>query len=215
MWRSRAGVGTLLPVVLVVSVAMGGACHRAPSSKRDVRAALPLSETLRRSGTNAWRTKPFTQAGVSADVPADPCWVDGSKWGLYIHLHAVPPPPGVLDDQYCMLRIRLERMTRAQYEERQEFLRGVRTDPEYRKWVAERHDVISKLDEGEYTYYRYDVECSNGDIVRTRTEVHNVFEDGVSIYAEEDDAMVRRVLESVRCLDRPAPQVREPASPDD
>ena len=78
-------------------------------------------------------------------------------------------------------------------------LRKDRQRSAVREWNFRRHSSISTFDNGQYTYYRYDLDCPNGDVITTLTNVTNVFQAGKSLYGDADDRIVRRILSSIRC----------------
>src|SRR5438552_1580731 len=168
---------------------------------------IPVTKLLRRSSTAKWETKRATATGVQVDVPTDLCgFLDDAALGAVIRLHTLPPPPGVLDDKRCLLEMKIERMKKDVFERERasDSLKTATNDPNaaYWTWNLHRHNAISRFDDPKYAYYRYDLDCPAGDVVWTRTSVMKVYEGGVSLYDQEDDAIVRRILGALRCIER-------------
>lgn len=171
---------------------------------------------LRRTDTSKWETRASHTSGVKVEVPtglsdlqfsedraadsalALPGWAKG--W-LAISLHPTAPPVGVLDDTTFLITIRLKRMSKADFELHYESrLDALPSAERYRRWYVARHETIDRYDEGGLTHYRHDLRCVDDEVVFAEVEVRNVYEDGRSLYVAEDDAIVRRILSSVRCL---------------
>jgi len=196
---------TLLFVGLITLVNVD--CGRDPISNRQ-RDAIPVTELLQRTQTNRWETKRSTELGVQVEVPAHVCgFAENSTLGMIIELHTVPPPAGVVDDKRCLLQIKVERLLRNDFESRRasDPILTKKTDPDYelRRWEYRRHDSISRFDVDRFTFYRYDLDCSNGDVVWALGSITNVYDGGVSLYGKEDEAIVRRIIGSLQCLDLP------------
>ena len=191
--RGRVGVkGSLL---LLVSVLLVIACD----GQR-----VQVTQVLRRSATQTWQVKHSQAVGVQVEVPADICgYAEAPNIGLAIQLHTVPAPRFVLDDKKCLMDIKIERKKKDDFEREIALPVGRRKDDADWKWLYARHDSIDRRQQGLYTVYRYDFDCRGGDVVTTLTNVTNVYERGTSLYEKEDDAIVRRILGSLRCLDVP------------
>ena len=210
--KDRAKVGILTAFTLLCCVAVWLSCRRDAFVGKDV----PATELLRRSAIASWQTKRSLSSGIEIDVPTDLCgFFDEPSLGLQIELHTLPPPAGVLDDKKCLLQIQIERMSKEKFQrQRASDPAGHTGDPpKSRSWTYSRHDSVSRFDDGQYTYYRYDVGCPNTDVVSSLATVRNIFDHGVSLYEKEDDSTVRRILGSLRCLDAPARRTEAGALP--
>jgi hypothetical protein len=163
-----------------------------------------VTKLLRRSSTASWQTRQAKSTGLQVEVPTDLCrFAEDPGVGVVIKLHTVPPAFGTLDDKKCLIEIDVECMKKDDFQSERATTLGQIDNAQHRKyadWAYQRHDSISRFDEGSYTYYRYDIDCPNGDAVWTRTSVTNVYERGVSLYETEDDAIARRILGSLRAL---------------
>lgn len=165
---------------------------------------ISLKARLHRSGAGVWETRRSPTSGIEVAVPRDLCgFVDEPTLGVTISLHTVHRQRGVLDDKKCLMQIEIERMNQQRFDkERGPAALSIEDDhpkAKYWRWDLQRHHMISRFDEREFTYYRYDVECSDGDLLTARATVANVYEGNVSLYDKEDDAFVRRILRSLRC----------------
>ena len=191
-------------LVALTGMAAAGACNRDPFP--GTKNGIPVTDLLQRTSAKQWEIRRSVPGGVELEVPTDLCgYADDAKLGMVIEMHAVPPPRGVLDDKRCLLEIKVQRFTRDDFER----LRAIdpidvrQTDPDYelRRWQYRRHGAISRYDvDHRFTYYRYDVDCSNGDVISTIASVVNVHDRGAALYVKEDEGIIRRVLGSVRCL---------------
>ena len=191
----------LLIAIVFISV-VGLACQRTPVSSGDRGAGMPIAESLRRSGNTSWEVKQSTRTGIQVETPTDLCgFTDEPTLGMAILMHTLPPPSGVLDDKKCLLEMRIERMKRETFERERMVVTGRYKDDPSWKWMHTRHDSIDRRNEGQYTLFRYDLDCPNGDVIYTLTNVTNVYERGASLYDTQDEAIVRRILGSLRCLD--------------
>jgi hypothetical protein len=182
-------VAALLSAVLCLG------CDRDSSATHAQEAAV---RAFRRSSIDTWQVRTFPLARIQAETPTDVCWeADNPRLGAAIQFHGVPPPPGVLDDTLCLLQIELTRRTAGEFAKEQALTRELDEPTAKEKrwhWLAERHEMISRIEVGDQAFYRYDVECENGDIVSASAEVLTLR------YAQEDDAIVRRIFGSIRCL---------------
>ena len=197
---SLCGVGLVFSTLTTI-LCVG--CFPEIASESDIK----VTNLLRRSDMTSWETEQLPITGIEIEVPSDRCaFGDEPGLGAGIGLHTLPPPRGVLDDKKCLLQLQIHRMTVDAFErERATDPTGRKGDAneKFRSWIYRRHDSMSRWDGGQHTTYRYDLACPDGDVVTSVTSVMNVYEHGVSLYAKEDEATVRRMLTSLRCLDRP------------
>lgn len=189
---------------LLLSTLTTFSCGRCSPLAEYRESGIPVTKLLRRSDTTSWEKKQLTATGIEIEVPTGRCaFGDEPSLGAGVGLHTLPPPRGVFDDARCLLQVNIRRMTGEKFQNesaREPIVRKADPDEKYRQWTSRRHDSIDRWDEGQYTVYRYDLQCPDGDVVWTLTNVTNVYEGGVSLYAKEDDAIVRRMLTSLRCL---------------
>lgn len=189
-----------LGLILMVSAFSAG-CERPMGNEKQ----LSVKQRLHRSGREGWETRKSRALGIELGVPRDLCaFADAPELGMAIDLHTLDRPRNTLADKKCLLRLKIERLRKNDFEQRvKEWTMSTGDDAaenvRYWSWRSQRHVVVSRFDEDAHTYYRYDVECANGDIASTSTAVTNVYERGVSLYEKEDEAFVRRMLGSLRC----------------
>lgn len=155
-----------------------------------------------------WKARHYEKPGVDIETPAVLCEDREVPKALSIGIHEIPPAPGVLGDTMCRVSVRVERMPRKRFEDEAKlWLSTGPPDPEERKrreWIATFHEKIARSDTSAYAQYRYDIDCRNGDILRGEADVVHVYQNGVSIHESEDEAAVRRMFGSLKCVD-PAP----------
>jgi hypothetical protein len=157
---------------------------------------------LQRTDLSRWKAKTFEEPGIVAKFPVN-AEVHTSPSNVLIQMHGVPPPFGVFDDTRYHLEVSVWRESEEEFERRRDELhRYVPRTPEKegRFWRAQRHEMISERYDPPYSYYRYDVACGGGEMLSARVEMFNVIENGQPIYRAADDAAVRRILSSIRCL---------------
>jgi hypothetical protein len=202
---TRTSPRSAIVLVLLVGLA-GSACGR---GSRGADTEIPLTRLLRRSATTAWETRRSAGSRLEVEVPRDLCgFVDRPTLGVFIAMHTVPPPPGVFADKKCLLEIQIDRKKQEDLTGGEEAVTNTALDETLRKfqqWALQRHDSVSRFDGGQFSHYRYDVGCPDGDMLSAMATVTNVYEGGVSLYEKDDEAIVRRVFGSLRCLDVPTP----------
>ena len=196
-------VSRSIGILVFLGILTAVSCSRRSSLPEE---GVPVSQLVRRSNTSVWQTKQFTVSGFQMDVPADLCASgDDASLGAGVALHKLPPPRGVLDDTRCLLQVSIHRMPLERFQSERA------TDPtgrtgdvheKFRRWVYSRHDGVDQWDGEKTTTYRHDVDCPNGDVVTATAQVTHVYENGVSLFVKQDDATVRRMLSSMRCLER-------------
>jgi hypothetical protein len=187
MMRQKATFCRIGVVLTLILASLGCTCNRRNSR-------------LHRSDLSTWETRQSGASGLRFQAPTDMCYfMDNPTLGVGIELNALASPAGVVDDDRCLLHVEMRRLSKTEYEEQNvpdPLGRSARND-----WIRQRHASIGRFDSGQYTYYRYDVGCPNGDVVWTQTEVDNIYnQEGVSLYDQQDEAIVRRILGSVRCV---------------
>jgi len=86
--------------------------------------------------------------------------------------HAIPQPPGVLDDDILLVQISIERITFDKMaENKASCLRSglyQRSDDQGRRlllWDIDVHWETSRFDDGRYTYYNRDVKLNDKEIL--------------------------------------------------
>lgn len=140
------------------------------------------------------------------EVPEDAAVDSDLLSGLSVYLHPVQPPPFELRDTRFTLVLHVSRKSDAEVDQEMTWLRESKPrtrETEWHYWMAERHPKLDVLDRTEYTYYRYDLACRDGTILQAKAEVQHDMPEGVRAYWNEDDRTIRRMLMSLRCLDRP------------
>lgn len=117
-------------------------------------------------------------------------------FGVSVSLHPDPPPLFRLADTSYLILIHAER--RQAQEIAEEFVLHRTSSSRFQKWSASPHPVISVLEEGDYSYYRYDVLCGGREVLSMNAEVNRRIEGSVEVWAQ-DDQIVRRILGSAKC----------------
>ncbi|MGB3561877.1 MAG: hypothetical protein WBH85_13370 [Thermoanaerobaculia bacterium] len=156
--------------------------------------------------------KEFPYSGVSAEIPAatDLQWVRDSG-RAYIGMHAAVWPPWSPGDPQLLLEITLERMSREKFEEpgaavkqSASYQEGDEETRRFWDWVVSRHETIERYDFKGHTYFKYEITCADATLVRIDAELINLLRDGVPVYEAEDEAAIRRVLNSGKCIEQVA-----------
>jgi hypothetical protein len=106
------------------------------------------------------------------------------------------------------VEIRFNRLSEDYLRKQQESLKtspacedGSEEKRRFMEWFGALHDTVEMWDDGSYVYYRYDVPCSSGEVLRVDAEMRKVFVAGEALHVDEDDAVIRRIMSSARCLD--------------
>ncbi len=151
-----------------------------------------------------WRIREFVRTGVRVDLPTEGVDTDDgygdSSPGVSIAFHAIPPPPGVLDDAKFLVEVLIARipLTELSPENRDYQTNGLKEeDKRYWYWRFELHPETSRFDEGRYSYYRRDVKLNDKEILHAHAEVMNAPIPGGM---DKDHAAVRRILDSIKPL---------------
>jgi len=151
-----------------------------------------------------WQPREFRRMGALVDLPMKGVAVgevlDGTVPTVSMGFHAIPPPPGVLDDACVLVRVLITRIPISD-------LAAGSPDPEARglrdearglwHWRSALHLETSRLDRGRYSYYRRDVRVGDKEILHACAEILNAPIQGGT---ESDHAAVRRMLDSIRPL---------------
>lgn len=185
----------------------------------DYDGALGGRELRRTPLEGEWVVKAFPYSGVSAELPSgiDMQWVyDHDISGAYIGMHAAVWPVWSPGDPQLLLEIRLDRMSREKFEAGQTDVRasGIykRGDEESRAlwdWLFAWHGDVEREDDDGYAYFRRDIDCGDGGVVKMKAELVNLRREGVAVHEAEDEAAIRRILNSVECLGVPSkPPIR-------
>ena len=204
-----------LPAILFLGLAILGSVTGCGACEDDYDGALNCGRLERTVLDGEWRVREFPHAGVSAEVPmgVDEHFVWDSI-DAFIGLHIASPPDWVLDDARALLKVTLERMSREKFEDRKAQIRrsgmyrtGDTADRARLDWRVAWHDTIERSDSSGYTYFKYEIECPDSTVVRMHVEVVNLRRNGAAIHESEDEAAIRRILNSVECIDRvPLPE---------
>lgn len=158
---------------------------------------------LRRTSATRWEMKTFRAEGLSLQIPAASKVAHDPAFGVHVDLHPLAPPWFRLEDTRYFVTVQAERKKgQLLQEERESLMRDVqRTEEnEFQFWSAAEHPVVGTRRGQAYSYYRYDVKCAGGDVVRLSAEVRHPLVDGSPKFQAEDDAIVRRILNSAQCL---------------
>jgi hypothetical protein len=154
--------------VLLLSTLTTFSCGRCSPVARLGESGVPVTKLLRRSATTSWEKKQLPVTGIEIEVPTDRCaFGDEPGLGAGVGLHTLPAPRGVFDDDRCLLQVDIQRMSGEQFQDEIATDRTGRkgdVHEKYRRWTSRRHDSIDRWDEGQYTVYRYDLQCPNGDM---------------------------------------------------
>ena len=168
----------------------------------------PIESSLKRTTAEKWRVHEFSNTGCKVDVPVDAYRVHEDLRGhASVYLHPIAPP-GIMDDVQCMVWIEFRRLSeesfKAQAEEMLQSGVYARADEQGRQLLewdrGRRHPEFSRWDRNPYTYFRCDASCQDGSLISMHAEVLNIFKNGKSLYIDEDERLIRRIMESVQCL---------------
>lgn len=169
---------------------------------------IVVADTIQRTSFTAWELRQFPNASVSAEVPSQARLFDASDH-VTVGLHEIPPPPGMLADAMTPLVITLERTEVGEFLDRQEsvkesnaFKQGSDEARRMFTWTLARHDTLARLEHGSYFYYRYDVPCPDGKILVINGELLKIYVADELVDFDEDDAAIRRIMSSARCLEK-------------
>lgn len=167
---------------------------------------------LERTSFDSWELREYPLAGIKVDVPTDAFRAGASVRGVFVSLHPVSPPPLVLDDAQPMVKITLDRIGQEKFEARQKSVRRSNLyrqgDEELRSFLdglASWHDESTRYLDSGYTYFRRDIDCRDGSVVKTKAELINLRRDGVAVHETEDEAAIRRIFDSIECIEQVIP----------
>lgn len=158
---------------------------------------------LRRTAASEWKTMIFSAEGMKATVPRASKVDHDPSFGVSVRLHPAAPPWFKLEDTRYYVTIHAERMKRQTFLERKAALESdVKRTPEneWRFWMVEEHPVVAAQHISEYSYYRYDPKCQGDALISANAEVRHPVVGGVLKFQEDDDRIVRRILQSITCL---------------
>ena len=158
-----------------------------------------------RSDAKHWAVREFRQVGAKMDLPRDASVLIESRSDLVVAMHPIPPPRGVLDDSVFLLTIHVTRVSTGDIEKRLKFLTeppAPASDSDLELWMARPHPRVDYVDDGDYSYYRYDMPCSGAEVLQANVELRNIIQKGHQISKTDDDAIIRRALTSAICLPR-------------
>lgn len=160
---------------------------------------------LQRTSTKRWEIKTFYDEGMSLTIPTASKVNHHPSFGVSVWLHPLAPPwYRMQDTQYFVIVAAQRKDGRSLQEERESLARNVQRteDSEFQFWSAGEHPTIDVIPEDVYSYYRYDVKCGRGEVLRLKAEVRHPIVNGSPKFQTEDDAIVRRILNSAKCLER-------------
>ena len=167
-----------------------------------------IESSLKRTTAEKWRVHEFSSSGCKVDVPVDAYRVHEDLRGhASIYLHPIAPP-GIMDDVQCMVWIEICRKTHDDIKRETETYKhwaGMRQDDDstrtYWMWRYSIHTgAVSRHDDRTYSYFRHDVACPDESLISMHAEVLNIFKNGKSMYIDEDEKVIRRIMESVQGL---------------
>jgi hypothetical protein len=166
---------------------------------------VPVADVVQRNQIASWEKKELSAAGVTVDVPNRSDVKADAISGALVRIHRVRPSQGVLDDANYLVEIELMRMSESEFNRKINLaLKYLPEDEKVRQltaWNASQHETVSTMSHGQYFYYRLDVICSNEDVIRGEARRLTTYLSGVAVNAAEDDAIVRRILQSVECIE--------------
>ncbi len=160
---------------------------------------------LRRTPTKRWEVRTFQAEGLRLQIPAGSKVAHNPAFGVHVELHPLAPPWFRLKDTQYFVTVQAERKEgQLLQEDRESLMRDVqRTEEnEFQFWSAAEHPVVAARRGDHYSHYRYDVKCAGGDVVWLNAEVRHPVVNGSPKFQLEDDAIVRRILNSAQCLPR-------------
>ena len=99
-------------------------------------------------------------------------------------------------------------MTRERFQDRKRATRASllyeEGDNELRNFmdtIGTWHSSVERIERKGYTYFRYDIECDDRTLVTMRVDLINLRREGVAVHEVEDEAAIRRILNSVKCIE--------------
>ena len=81
---------------------------------------------------------------------------------------------------------------------------GVGDDEESRKfwaWYYAAHETVDRLGKGAFAYFRRDLKCADGAILIMKAELMTTAEGIAPDDIRDDEAAIRRILESAECIE--------------
>jgi hypothetical protein len=111
---------------------------------------------------------------------------------------------GRIGDSHYLVEISIRRISATDYQGKVARNTGspdAETTPS--RWLGSPHDTISKWGDGPYSSFRYDVHCGNGDVLWGAATLTHYYRDGVSQFGKDDEAVIRRILASMTCVEEP------------
>jgi hypothetical protein len=158
---------------------------------------------LRRTEASAWRTLTLRQEGIGITVPKKSRVAHHQSFGVSVMLHPAVGPWFAFEDTQYHVQVEAKRIGRQFLDERKsEAENHALKSPEdrWRSWMADEHKTVDSVHTDEYSYYRYDVACHDDTVVQALAEVRHPVINGTPRFQEEDDRIVRAVLQSISCV---------------
>lgn len=160
---------------------------------------------VRRASSKRWEMRTFRDEGLSLKIPAGTKVDYHPSFGVTVRLNPLASQGFRLQDTQYFVTIHAERKSgQLLQDERVSMTRDVQRTPEneFQFWSAAEHPLVVTRRGNGYSYYRYDVKCVGGDVVRLNAEVRHPILNGSAKFESKDDAIVRRILNSTKCVER-------------
>ena len=150
-----------------------------------------------------WKKEFVPDIGISFLRPDGAIMMDGMFSRITLYIHPVFPPPGVVSEPQYLVTVTIRKFTRDEWTRDQEFQQKINkgiTDPAwyaFREWACSvMPDVSMRVYRGR-RYYRRTLSGRDGEMVVVTAE-----QICVSIKSmENDEAMIRRIIGSVKMTD--------------
>lgn len=158
--------------------------------------------TFHRTSLDQWETASRPDLGLSLEKPRG-LRILGSSTSILIQLHGVSAKSTFPSDTQYLITISIDRYTKLEWGEKQEFEKVVNDGITDSQWLDFRQWAYSSLNpevamrerDGE-RYYRRSITNNQGVVVRVSTE----YIPRVPEMIAEDDAAIRRIMSSVRFM---------------
>ena len=161
---------------------------------------------LCRSDLTGWQVRVLSSSKASIEIPADVYHFAYSSNHVWIALHPVYPDATTVDDARTLLNIEFEITTASKLQADQALNLPASTNEDIRAywiWHNEIHDKLSQREDGNRSLYRRDYYLSSNVFWTAFVELHSPTSNGKRIYYQEDDATIRRILNSFKPDYRP------------
>ena len=148
----------------------------------------------------SWSEDRCEPARISYERPLE-AEVICSRKSVVVRFHRLPPPVGVLDDVTYGIQVTMSRCKYPRADTNDEQRNNIlfhRTDG-VEKWMRTRHDILARMEEDDYSYYRRDARCGQDEELTCSGHLWRRVTENTAQFATADDQAVKRIMASAKC----------------